>query len=197
MSEKKTKCKKCGVEILLTTALSTNGYCMPHSYLGIQFKEKIGGIIASMHEVSPKGIYPVAVKLPEFGLETDWDQLIQQMVSGDKLLEFHTLPSSPEQSKYAATGYAIDRNGTWLDGIVTEWMDNKAYYEDIEEAIEIDTLSDENPEILSLFKGKLMKGDIIVHFRTSPMSWDSLCGREGFAIKRKGKYRDSVVTILN
>lgn len=197
MSEKKTKCKKCGVEILLTTAQSTNGYCMPHSDLGLPFKEKIEGIVESVHEVRPKGLNPVAVKLPELGLETDWDQLIQQMVLGDKLLEFHTLPSYPEQSTYAATGYAIERNGTWLDGIVTEWMDNKAYYEDIEETIEIDTLADENPEILSLFKKKLRKGDIIVHFKTSPMSWDSLCGREGFAIKRKGKYIESVVIILN
>lgn len=197
MSEKKTKCKKCGVEILLTTAQTTNGYCMPHSYLGLSFKEKIGGIIESILEVSPKGIYPVAVKLPEIGLETNWNKLIQQMISGDKLLEFHTLPSSPYQSKYAVTGYAIDRNGTWIDGIVTEWLDNNAFYVDIEETIEIDTLSVEKPKIMSLFKDKLKKGDIIVHFKTSPMSWFNLCGREGFAIKRNGKYIESVVTILN
>jgi len=184
MEELKTQCMYCKVEILVATAERTNGYCMPHAHMGRPFKERISGIIVSVEEVGA-------------GASPELTDLIKSMQSTDKLIRFRTLPSSPHQSIYAAMGYAIVRDGEWLDGIIVEWGANPEYDMDVEEILSIEEFVRQEPEILERFKPAYRKGDTLLYFRTSPASWEALRGREGFAIVRKGERVKWVYTCIN
>ena len=47
------------------------------------------------------------------------------------------------------------------------------------------------------FIAKIKEGDELWHFKSAPIYWEHLMGREGFAILRNGKTMHSINTIIN
>lgn len=194
MEKSQTRCKHCKAVILRKTAERTNGYCMPHAEPGLPLKQQIGGVLESVEEVIPADVkFPGVSQEFRLGIGVEWDELLKKMKPGDRMIRFHTLPSSPDQSWYAETGYAIVRDdGEWGDGIVIHWRANPAYREHVEEVLDIDEFIREHSEDWKDLKPTMQKGDELVHFKSSPMSWASLYGREWFGVRRNGVYVASI-----
>ncbi|MBK7260266.1 MAG: hypothetical protein IPI01_21175 [Ignavibacteriae bacterium] len=101
---------------------------------------------------------------------------MRAMVSGDKLIHFSTKPASASEKSYITSGYAIERDGQWIDGIVVEFGVNEDFYEDVEMQISPDVFAAEHPDLWEKFRSSFNEGDTIVHFKTSPWSWRILVG---------------------
>ena len=199
MDEKKTHCRQCRVPILEATARRTNGYCMPHADLGLPFKTRIGGIITRAVALDPKtvvvpGITDFFLRLGMYG---DWDRLMRAMVSGDTLIHFSTKPASEWEKSYVTSGYAIERDGQWIDGIVMKSRMNWIFYKGVESQISPDVFASERPELWEKFRPIFNEGDTIVYNKTSPRSWRILAGREWYEVRRNGKCVGSVLVALS
>ena len=192
-AEPKTNCTHCGLSILVSTANRTGGYCMPHEALGWSFDKKVGGTILHRATIDSTSV-PADV---DKKLMNDWDRLVRLSRPGDLMIHFSTCPASADEPSYVESGYVIERNGVWIDGFVAREANNREYFRDTEEPINLETFQSYLPKVWLEWTSIYQEGDDLIHFRTSPHSWNSLCGREGYAIKRQGIYVVSIITVLN
>lgn len=166
---------------------------MPHSAFGAPFLNTIGG--------KPRFGEPLLQSEVEKRLDAEHTRLALRLLFSlmqprDTLKLFTVEPDASVQ-RFASRGIALCRGTQCVTGIVTQWASNPGYQRDVEEHCDEAEIAEAFGEQWSEIKDAIPAGAQFVRFRSSPMSWQHLCGRAGYAIKVAGNYSWTIVTALN
>jgi hypothetical protein len=186
-------CRFCKTMILHDTARRTGGFCMPHSGHARGFLDTLGGVADFGEPVSQKVVFEEL-----FSKETKaaLGILFSIMQPEDELRLFSIKPQG-EAELIAERGVAMFRKGKCVTGFVAKWMKNPRFDEDHEEVCNREEIAKAFGGGWKKFEREVPEGATFVRFRTSPRSWSGLCGRAGYAVKYKGRYLWSTLTMIS